>query len=315
MINLNFKKLFKEGLKEENIEKLKKVPKADVHNHCILGMKYETFNEWAGGDVKKAPKNINGIKGLNSYIENEVENHLKTKEDLEFLIEETIKEAIRDKVKILETNIDYDDLMLFPNQNELFSKIINIKEKYKREIDFRPEIGILKNISNKDLDSFVVPAIESEVFNGIDLYGDESDLNFERFLDYFRHAKKYGLKLKAHAGEFSDHKSVRKVIEILNVDEIQHGIGAHNDDYTLDLIKERKVRLNVCPSSNFNLGVFKNKKEYPLKKLFDKGINLTINTDDLLMFHSTLSNEYLLLHKLGILSIDELNTIRENSLT
>ncbi len=86
------------------------------------------------------------------------------------------------------------------------------------------------------------------------MYGDESVDNYDTFQDYFNHAKKHGLKLKAHAGEFSGYENVRKVIQILEVDEIQHGIGAYNDDYTLDLIKERNIRLNICPTSNYKLG-------------------------------------------------------------
>ncbi|NLC65491.1 MAG: hypothetical protein GX752_00955 [Clostridium sp.] len=307
-------RIFKEGIKEENLDKLKKVDKGDLHNHGLLGMKYDNFNDWARGNVKKAPEKLNGIKGLISYVENEVATHIKKKEDLEDLIELTIKDAINDGVKILETNIDYDDLMLFTNKNELFSKFTKIKEKYTDKIDFRPEIGIIKDISEKDLNTFVVPVIESGVFTGIDLYGDESVNNYDRFRDYFNHAKKYDLKLKAHAGEFSNHKNVKKVIEILNVDEIQHGIGAYNDDYTLDLIKERNIRLNMCPISNYKLGAFKDMKKYPIKKIFDKGITITVNTDDLLLFDSSASEQYLFLYKLGIFTIDELNEIRKNSL-
>ena len=229
-------------------------------------------------------------------------------------LEKSVKEAIKDGVKILETNIDYDDLMLFSNKDELFSKISDIKEKYTDKIDFRPEIGIIKNISDEDLKTFIGPYIKSGVFAGIDLYGDESDQNYERFKIYFELAKKHGLKLKAHAGESLNHENVKKVIEILNVDEIQHGIGAYEDDYTLKLIKERNIRLNVCPSSNYNLGIVKDMKEYPARILFDKGITITINTDDLLMFHSTVSEEYLFLYRIGLFSANELNEIRKNSL-
>ena len=48
--------------------------------------------------------------------------------------------------------------------------------------------------------------------------------------------------------------NVKKAIEILEVDEIQHGIGAVTSKYIVDLIKERNIRLNICPSSNYILG-------------------------------------------------------------
>ncbi len=55
--------LFKEGLKEGNLSKLRQVPKAELHNHCGTGMRFFTFNNWAGGNVKRPPQKMDGVKG------------------------------------------------------------------------------------------------------------------------------------------------------------------------------------------------------------------------------------------------------------
>lgn len=306
--------LFKEALKGKDLNKIKKVSKGDVHNHCGLGMRFSTFNKWAGGNVNKPPKKMDGIKGLDNYIMNETMKYINKKEDVAFLIEETVKEATNDGVKILETSIDCHQLIYFSDKDEFFNTILNIKDKYCKQIDFRPELGIAKIISNENLENLVLPCIDSNVFKSIDLYGDETYDDFIRFKDYYKYAKRKGLKLKAHAGEFSDYQNIKKAIEILEVDEIQHGIGAVSNQYTLELIKERNIRLNICPSSNYILGAIKNMENYPARKLFDMGIILTINTDDLLLFDSGVSEEYLFLYKLGVFNIDELNEIRKNSL-
>jgi len=306
--------LFKEGLKEKDLVKIRKVSKGDVHNHCGLGMRFSTFNKWAGGNVNKPPKKIDGLKGLDNYIFNETMKYISKKRDVAFLIEETVKEAIEDGVKLLETSIDCHELMRFTEKKEFFSTILDIKNKYNKYIDFRPELGMPKNISNENLDKLLIPCIDSGVFKSIDLYGDESNDDFERIKDYYKYAKKRGLKLKVHAGEFHDYKNVKKAIEILEVDEIQHGIGADSSEYIMDLIKERNIKLNICPSSNYILGVVRDMSKYPARRLFDKGILLTINTDDLLLFDSGVSEEYLFLFRLGLFSADELNEIRKNSL-
>lgn len=74
--------LFKEGLKEEDLIKIRKISKGDVHNHCGLGMRFSTFNKWAGGNVNKPPKKIDGLKGLDNYIFNEtmkyINKHIRT---------------------------------------------------------------------------------------------------------------------------------------------------------------------------------------------------------------------------------------------
>ncbi|MDD4781683.1 MAG: adenosine deaminase [Tissierellia bacterium] len=306
--------LFKAGLKEGDLTKISKVSKGDVHNHCGLGMRFTTFNKWAGGSVNKPPNKIDGLKGLDDYIFNETIKFINDKEDIKFLIEETVKEAIRDGVKVLGASIDCHELMRFTDKKEFFSLILNIKNKYNAHIDFRPEVGIPKSITNENLDKLLIPCIESGVFKSIDLYGDETKENFEKFKDYYKFAKEKGLKLKVHSGEFHDYRNVKKAIAILEVDEIQHGIGAVSNEYIMDLIKEKNIRLNICPSSNYILGAVREMKKYPARKLYDKGIVITINTDDLLLFNSGVSEEYLYLYKLKLFDVDELNEIRKNSL-
>ncbi|MBU3191854.1 hypothetical protein K9O30_21005 [Clostridium bowmanii] len=306
--------IFKEGLREGNLLKLRKVSKADVHNHCGLGMRFSTFNKWAGGYVSEPPKKIDGIIGIDNYIFNETIKFISKEEDIVFLIEETVKEAIEDGVKVLESSIDCHNLMYFANNDKFFNTILNIRDKYNKSIDFRLEVGMSKSISNKDLNEMLIPCIDSGVFESIDLYGDETRDDFERFKEYYKHAKSKGLKLKAHAGEFQGAENVKKAIETLEIDEIQHGIGVSSNEYVMDLIKERNIRLNICPSSNYILGAVKNMNSYPARNLFDKGLRITINTDDLLLFNSGVSEEYLYLYKLGLFNEDELNEIRKFSL-
>ncbi|WP_425448343.1 hypothetical protein [Dethiothermospora halolimnae] len=308
-------KLFKEGLKEQNLSKLKKVAKGDVHSHCGLGLRFSTFNKWAGGSVTKPPKAMDGIKGLDKYIFNETIGYIKTGKDVEFLIEEAVKEAISDGVTVLEPSIDCHDITYFNNENDFLDAIMAIKNKYKDKIDFRPEVGMPKLISPGALEDLLIPCIDSGIFKSIDLYGNETrDDDYERLKKYYRYARKKGLKLKVHAGEFQGPENIKKAIEILDVDEIQHGISSVNDQYAMDLIKERNIRLNICPSSNRILGSVKDMKKHPSRKLFDQGIKITINTDDLLIFDSGVSEEYLYLYKLGLFNEDELNEIRKMSL-
>lgn len=306
--------LFKEGLKQEDLQKLRKVPKGELHNHSGTGTRFSTFNRWTGGEANKAPKKMDGMKGLGDYISNEVSRFIKDEKGVEFLIEETVKEAILDGVKVLETSIDCLESLHFKNRDEFFNMISNIKSKYSEDIDFRPEIGIHVNISNEDLDRFLIPCIDSGVFSSIDSYGDETIEHLKRLKEYYKYAREKDLKLKIHAGQLHGSDKVKEAIDILDIDEIQHGIGSVSSEYVMDLIKERKIRLNVCPTSNYTLGAVKTLENYPAKRLFDKGIPITINSDDLLLFDSGVSEEYLLLYKNGIFDADELNEIRKNSL-
>ena len=80
------------------------------------------------------------------------------------------------------------------------------------------------------------------------------------------------------------------------------------------MIKDRNIRLNICPTSNIYLKAIDDIKNHPIKKLFDKGINISINTDDLIVFDSSVSEEYLMLYSNKIFTEEELDIIRRNSL-
>jgi len=306
--------LFREGLIQNNLEMIRNVSKADVHNHIGLGMRFDTFNDYVGGILKKPPQKMNGIQGLDEYIFNETVLHIKNGNDVNFLIEATIKEAIYDHVKILEASIDCHDVLYYENPSDLYQFIKNIKIKYQKQIDFRPELGMPKSISKKHLDELLIPCINSGVYQSLDLYGDETKDDFLRFKPYYQYAKEKGLKLKVHAGEFLTAKNVFDAITILEPDEIQHGIGCITSDKVMDLIKERGIRLNLGISSNLILGAVSSIHDHPIKKLFDKKIKLTISTDDLLLFNQSVSEEFLLLYQAGLLNVDELNEIRLNGL-
>ncbi|MBC6002869.1 hypothetical protein H8891_03565 [Paeniclostridium sp. NSJ-45] len=307
-------KKFKEYLMNKDIDGLKTIPKGELHNHGGLGMRFKNIYKYTNGKIKSPSKDMYGIKGLDDFIFNEYINHIKTKDDFLWTIEETVKNAIEDGVSLLEASIDCHDVLRFEDSKEFFSSIKNIVEKYKENIDFRPEIGIAKSITDENLENIIPALIDSNIFKSMDLYGDEELIGFERYKKYYEYGKSKGLKLKAHAGEFLGSSNVKDAINTLNLDELQHGFRAIEDDYVLDMIKDRNIRLNICPTSNIYLKAIDDIKNHPIKKLFDKGINISINTDDLIVFDSSVSEEYLMLFSNKIFTEEELDIIRRNSL-
>ena len=300
--------LFKEALREKNLMKLKKVPKSDLHNHSLLGMRFDTFKKIV---KKELPyPEVRDLTSLNDFIFNKILPCIKSSFIFCSLIEATINEAILDGVKILESSIDLNSIRFFQDVDDFLNSIKKIKDKFRSEIDFRPELGIQKSIEQSKIDKFLPILIDSNLFYSIDLYGDEKITDFERFTDCFNYAKKRGLKTKIHIGEFCEPEIVKKAIKILNPDKIQHGITATQDDYLIEMIKEMNIRLNICPTSNVVLGATKDYTSHPIKKLFLKGVKVTINSDDLLIFNSNVTEEFLILFENNVLGADELNEIR-----
>lgn len=305
-------KAFREALIENNLELMKMIPKADMHNHSGLGMRFSTFNHWCGGGIKPPPKKLNGLSGLEQYIASETGRHVDSKEGFEFMLTATIEEAIRDGVTLLETSIDTHYMSCYENADEFFKYVSEQVTKYNDEIEFRPEIGVHRAAPVAVWEEGVIPFIDSKIFKSLDLYGREEVNHLELYRKYFIYANERKIKTKVHVGEFSDVNQLIETIKALNPCEIQHGISSLKSQKAIDMIKERNIKLNICPTSNVVLGAVRDIKEHPIKDLFNKGVSVTINTDDVLLFNRSVSEEFMFVYNAGLLGIDELNEIRLN---
>lgn len=119
---------------------------------------------------------------------------------------------------------------------------------------------------------------------------------------------------KVHAGEQLGANYVLDCINDFNPKQIQHGIRIIEDDNVMELAKKKGIIFNVCPTSNVVLGYAKSMKEHPIKIMYDKGLKVSLATDDLLFFNSDINNEYLTLFNNAVLTAQQLEEIRQNGL-
>ena len=152
--------------------------------------------------------------------------------------------------------------------------------------------------------------IKTGFFKSLDVCGGENIKPFEAFLPLYRKAEHYGLTKIMHVVESGSADDVRRAVEVLGLDEVHHGIGAAASKDTMRFLADNHIQLNVCPSSNVMLSYAKDYEHHPIKTLVDNGVEVTINTDDLLIFNSSIENEYLILYNAGALSADQLEEIR-----
>ena len=117
-----------------------------------------------------------------------------------------------------------------------------------------------------------------------------------------------------HAGETGTADDVRRAVETLGLSEVHHGISACTSKETMRFLADNRIQLNVCPSSNVMLGYVKDYRNHPIRILVENGVRVTINTDDLLIFDSSIESEYLRLYCAGTLSAEQLDEIRRNGL-
>lgn len=114
----------------------------------------------------------------------------------------------------------------------------------------------------------------------------------EPFAEIFAAARAAGLHTMAHAGEVVGPASVWGAVDTLGAERLGHGIRSVDDSRLLAHLRDRGVVLDVCPSSNIYTGAAHSWESHPLRRLYDAGVTLTINTDDPTFFHTTMVDEY-----------------------
>jgi aminodeoxyfutalosine deaminase len=141
--------------------------------------------------------------------------------------------------------------------------------------------------------------------------GSEARGPAEWFTDVFAFARREGLHLLAHAGEGTSPESIWAALE-LGAERIGHGISAIDDPALLRHLRDRDIPLEVCITSNLVSGVVKSMAEHPVRRLFDAGVPILINTDDPAMFRCTLTGEYELAAREFGFTQAELEAIAQN---
>lgn len=130
----------------------------------------------------------------------------------------------------------------------------------------------------------------------IDLAGAEAVYKTEKFEDIFALANKLKVPFTIHAGEADGAESVRKAVEF-GAKRIGHGVRSIEDELLLEEIAKKDICLEMCPTSNLLTKAVSSIEEFPIKKLMEKGIKVTINTDDMAICQTTMEKEMDLVKK------------------
>ena len=127
---------------------------------------------------------------------------------------------------------------------------------------------------------------------GVDLAGDEAGHPAAANRRVFDRAHELALPVTAHAGEAAGPDSLREVMALLAPTRIGHGVRAIESEDLLAEIKARNLHLEVCPSSNVQVGVYADYASHPVDRMSRRGLSLSINTDARTVAPLTLSLEY-----------------------
>ena len=311
-----YREQFLTALKQGSLADMKKIPKADLHNHFLLGGNREYINKKTGVAIPPLRKKLESMEAMHQWVGENIGDLFDGEEKRVLAIEACFQQAKEDGVAVLEIGEDVwaNGYYYQKDIDRLIETFHRVHKNIAPEIEFRFQIGLSRHCKIELLEAWIEPFLEKDGFHSIDLYSDELAQPITNFKKIYRKAKERGLILKAHAGEWGDANSVKQAVEELELDEVQHGIAAADSVKIMYWLADNNIQLNVCPTSNVMLGRVERFKKHPIRRLYDHGVRVTVNSDDVLVFGQSVSEEYLKLYQEGVFKAEELEIIRNYGL-
>ena len=181
----------------------------------------------------------------------------------------------------------------FSKSDNPMVKIIFIGSRHRDIETIKKIIQLAENFSRKNEDF-------NKIFVGFDIAGNESTKTPKELKEVFLPVLEKCLHITIHAGETEEVESIWEAVFHLSADRIGHGLRLNDNKDLKNKIYERKIAIEMCPSSNCQIVGYKkftedshNKNIYPLKDYLENGIKVTVNTDNLGISLTDFTNEYI----------------------
>jgi aminodeoxyfutalosine deaminase len=294
---------------------LRQLPKAELHLHLEGSVEPETLHELDPGTSLEDCRALYRYADFDGFLKAfaGVGKRLRTPEDYALVTERLLERLAAQNVRYAEITLAAG-VVLWKGQEfgPIFEAVRHAACGSRVEVHW-----ILDAVRQFGVDPAmrVAELAAERVDHGVIAYGiggSEERGPAEWFRDVFAFARRAGLRLTAHAGESMGPESVWAALA-LGAERIGHGIAAIRDPELIRHLREHDIPLEICITSNVVTGVIAHLVEHPVRRLFDAGVPIVLNTDDPAMFGCSLNEEYALAERVFGFSETDLRGLADNS--
>ena len=287
-----------------DIERLRALPKAEVHLHLEGCFEAAVIEQWAqleGVALPRPRQDLFKFSGLADFL-----GFLDLACGLASTKERLVELSYGLSQRLADSGTGYADVIFNPTHwhawhGRLAAMLEAMDAGFKEaEQDGLPPVGLCVSLLRTQSADAAVELVESlsamrhprVVALSVDGNEATAGRTGPRFAEAFRRAANAGLRRTVHAGESSGPEGVWDAVTLLGADRIDHGVRAIEDAALVAMLAERKIPLGVCPTSNLVLGVYPSIQEHPIERLRAAGVLVSVNTDDPALLGASLVGEY-----------------------
>lgn len=307
------------------------LPKIELHCHLDGSVRPETIIDIAkkeGVDIPSFDKNE--IKrqitapvectSLNEYLKAFLVPNLvmQSKESLRRITFELFEDAANENVKYME--VRFAPLLHTAKGleiQEIIESVIDGIKDAEQKYDIKGNV-ILSCMRNMSSDKALEVIEKGKKFLGkgvvaVDLCAAEEEGFCEKFVEPIALARKYGYKVTIHAGETGIGKNVLEAVELLGAERIGHGVFIKDCHEAYEIVKEKNIVLEMCPTSNVQTKAVNSFNEHPIYDFYKDGIKVTVNTDNRIVSDTNMTKEFDIVSKEFNITYEDYKQIYYNS--
>ena len=310
---------------------IRSLPKAELHLHLEGTILPSTLVELSKRHDAQ-PMTLREAKALyrfddfSSFIEcfKAVTRRLIDPEDYELVAWRMLEQLKKQGVVHAEVYISVGVIYMWRNFDPrafepIFAALERTRERGERELGLSLYwiFDAVRHFTVEEAERVFAKAAEMRPYYpsivGIGLGGDERRTGSEAFRALYTQAARAGLRLTNHAGETTGPEAIWEALSI-GSQRLGHAVSAIQDSALVEELKTRRIPLELNPTSNVRTGACASFADHPLRRYFDAGLLVTLNSDDPAFFGSDVANEYLLAHTVQGFTREELRTLAANSI-
>jgi adenosine deaminase len=294
----------------------RQLEKVELHRHLEGALRLSTLLELAPQVGIEVPKTVQAqtdkflvktpLKDLATVLNKfwMTQAVLASEEILTRITFEAVEDAYSEGIRILELRYapsfiqKYHENLSYEQIHRSIVKGLHLAEKLPVATGL---IAIVQRVLSLEIAERICDfALEHrESFIALDLADDEEAVPAKVFAPIFAKARHAGLPITIHAGESNSPNSAQNVIdaiEILGAARIGHGLQIIKEPTAIELVRRKKIPLEICVTSNWLTNAISDLKNHPIRELINSGVLVTINSDDPGIFGTDLTQDYQLLH-------------------